>query len=719
MVYLKTKEEQKEAVDFLRQLRIYPFKGRNDRILFNDIKESGLFPKMDMSKEIGIAEYIDRINQTIDLVVDKIKSPITGEIGIINLMNYYRNDFDYPVLYVSFAVDYSELLESYPITEMLTIKIDLNVIKRFPRIINAMSHLDMFGSDHLHQFIEDTACAVMSKWENDLGVDILERMNRLFSEDEHEYPVNSVGVKKVGTNLVIGKVEVPYYKFIYPFLPRSRYKSIYDKLAYEVKCDITDMSALSYLCLSIAPLCADTEKFDLLTEKISIQVCVLDDMKSDGFMYIQYKSRNTNFIPFWIVLNKKVVFYDLEIVEIDSTILHRTFNAILESIPGIKDGTDPYKRLLLKRILRGYQYENICNAVNDQTKYLNLIRDLYKKSECDLVTGDLIPLEPADIIRWHPIFTKRPVTDFSSDQLNAFEPIVFKFKNPPKTLEELRNILTSMMDSSIKTQVFDYIRDIVNKDDSDSLDFDDDEEYDEMDFEDDEEDVSDVKMPGINSMIDWAEQLRLNAETLAKMLKIPPELIDANYKKSKDKDGTESAFPTLKCETPPEFMDAFDDESEDKDIKPSENINQKEGENKDTIYTKEYTLTAEDISILHSAEGKQGTIVVLHHPDFPSKNTKLLNWDDILMSHFIDLILQRKGSVKFIFELEEVVRLVDVDPYKGIAHSILEPEILSLTITGKDSNCMIIGYDHEEPIYAKELCKMLENYFTDLKVRVR
>ena len=39
MVYLKTKEEQKEAVDFLRQLRIYPFKGRNDRILFNDIKE--------------------------------------------------------------------------------------------------------------------------------------------------------------------------------------------------------------------------------------------------------------------------------------------------------------------------------------------------------------------------------------------------------------------------------------------------------------------------------------------------------------------------------------------------------------------------------------------------------------------------------------------------------------------------------------------------------
>ena len=42
MVYLKTKEEQKEAVDFLRQLRIYPFKGRNDRILFNDIKETGL-----------------------------------------------------------------------------------------------------------------------------------------------------------------------------------------------------------------------------------------------------------------------------------------------------------------------------------------------------------------------------------------------------------------------------------------------------------------------------------------------------------------------------------------------------------------------------------------------------------------------------------------------------------------------------------------------------
>ena len=39
MVYLKTKEEQKEAVDFLRQLHIYPFKGRNDRILFNDIKE--------------------------------------------------------------------------------------------------------------------------------------------------------------------------------------------------------------------------------------------------------------------------------------------------------------------------------------------------------------------------------------------------------------------------------------------------------------------------------------------------------------------------------------------------------------------------------------------------------------------------------------------------------------------------------------------------------
>ena len=37
MVYLKTKEEQKEAVDFLRQLHIYPFKGRNDRILFNDI----------------------------------------------------------------------------------------------------------------------------------------------------------------------------------------------------------------------------------------------------------------------------------------------------------------------------------------------------------------------------------------------------------------------------------------------------------------------------------------------------------------------------------------------------------------------------------------------------------------------------------------------------------------------------------------------------------
>lgn len=711
MVYLKTKEEQKEAVDFLRQLHIYPFKGRNDRILFNDIKETGLFPKMDMSKEIGIAEYIDRINQTIDLVVDKIKSPITGEIGIINLMNYYRNDFDYPVLYVSFAVDYSELLGSYPITEMLTIKIDLNVIKRFPRIINAMSHLDMFGSDHLHQFIEDTACAVMSKWENDLGVDILERMNRLFSEDEHEYPVNSVGVKKVGTNLVIGKVEVPYYKFIYPFLPRSRYKSIYDKLAYEVRCDITDMSALSYLCLSIAPLCGYKDEFDLLTEKISIQVCVLDDMKSDGFMYIQYKSRNTNFIPFWIVLNKKVVFYDLEIVEIDSTILHRTFNAILESIPGIKDGTDPYKRLLLKRILRGYQYENICNAVNDQTKYLNLIRDLYKKSECDPVTGDLIPLEPADIIRWHPIFTKRPVTDFSSDQLNAFEPIVFKFKNPPKTLEELRNILTSMMDSSIKTQVFDYIRDIVNKDDSDSLDSDEDEEVDDGD--ENEDDTGDIKIPGINAMVDWAEQLRLNAETLAKMLKIPQELIDANYKKSEDTDESESAFSTLKCETPPEFIDAYDDET----VKPSENINQEEVGNKDTFYTKEYTLTSKDISILHSAEGKQGTIIVLHHPDFPSKNTRLLNWDDILMSHYIDLILQREDSIKFIFELEDVAIVARVDPYKGLVHSIIKPEILSITITGNDGNCMKITYDHEEPVYAKELCKMLENYFVDVKVR--